>query len=107
MLKKTMLCTSIVMNEIQLDRFGEGQRIRWKMLSGTNDTGATTTIEVGWKRGREWYPFRGGAAAAANRCIRLFGDVCLPSEFIPAARFYVAAVGDVLVLTAAGEVEPE
>jgi len=102
--KATMLATNIVMVELSLDQWGDAQIVRWKQLSAFNDTGATTTIVVGWKRGRQFYPFRGGPGVAANRSIRLFGDVCLPGDFIPTARFYVAAVGDVLVLTAAGEI---
>jgi len=99
----TMLCTNVIMDELSLDRWGDAQKVRWKMISGTNETGITTTIQLGWKRGREWYPFEGANAAAAQRSIWMFADVCLPGDFIPTARFYVAAVGDMLVLTAAGE----
>jgi len=88
-----------------LDAWGTGAMVRWKYLSAFNTTGATTTIVVGWKRGGELYPFHGAAAVAAWDSVDWFADVLLPSEFIPYAHFYVAAVGDALELVVAGEIE--
>jgi len=104
---RSAVCTSATVQDVQLDAIRNGVHIRWKQVTGIDETSATTTCQVGFKRGTEFYPFRGGAIGAAHRSIRLWGDVHLPGEFVPCARFYGATLADTLLLTAAGEVESD
>jgi len=96
------LCTSIVSQDVALDVANPNGDYTWWQISGINRTGVTTTIEVGLKRGNEFYCFRAGAAAAVDRSIRVFGEACAPPGFVPCARFKVAAVGDELELVVSG-----
>jgi len=106
-LRTSAVCVTVVMQSLRLDAWEHAKCICWKMVTGINESSATTLIQVGWARGSRWYPFRGGAAAAAGISISLFGDVCLPGEFVPEVRFFGATLGDTLVLTACGELEPD
>jgi len=100
--KMQALCTSIVTQDVSIDAWPADVCVHWEQISGVNRTGATTTIEVGLKRVGEFYSFRSGAAVAADRSVRLLGDLHAPGDFRPTARFLVAAVGDMLELTCSG-----
>ena len=99
------VCTNATVQDVRLDVWEHSEHIRWKQVSGIDETSAATLCQVGWSRGEQFFPFRGGNLAALGRSIRLFGDVCLPGEYVPTARFYGATLGDTLILTAAGEIE--
>lgn len=102
---KHTVCTSTVQQDVSLDAFNPGCCIRWKQITGIDEDAATTLIQVGWKRNDEFFPFRGAVTAAAGRSVRLFGDVRLPPEYRPTARFFGATLGDDLAVYAAGEME--
>ena len=101
------VCTNATVQDVQLDAIRNDMHIRWKQVTGIDETGAATTCQVGFKRGTQFYPLRGANIAAANRSVRLWGDVHLPGEFVPCARFYGATLADTLLLVAAGEVESD
>lgn len=105
--KMQALCTSDVTQDVSIDTWPADVHIHWEQISGINRGGATTTIEVGLKRGSEFYSFRAGNAGDADRSVRLLGDLNAPGDFRPTARFLVAAVGDMLELTCAGYISEE
>jgi len=96
------ICTSIVSQDVVLDKLTENESYTWHEITGINRTGATTTIEVGLKHGSEFFGYRAGAANAADRSVRLFALVVAPGYFVPCARFKVAALGDLLELVVNG-----
>jgi len=105
--KMTVLCTSIVSQDVSIDAWPNEKTILWDQISGVNRTGATTTIEIGLKRGDEFYGFRAANAAAANQSVETYMGVHAPGDFRPTARFLVAAVGDMLELNCAGHIIDE
>ncbi len=96
------ICTSIVSQDVELNKLTPGKVYTWHEITGVNRTGATTTIEVGLKHGGQFYAFRCGAAAAADRSVRAFSLAVGLGEFVPCARFKVAALGDHLELIVNG-----
>ena len=96
------ICTSIVSQDVVLDKLAAVGPYTWHEISGINRTGGTTTIEVGLKYGSEFFCYRAGAAAQADRSVRLFSFVVAPGDFVPCARFKVAALGDLLELVVNG-----
>ncbi len=97
-----VICTSIVSQDVVLDKLALIGPYTWHEISGINRTAGTTTIEVGLKHGGEFFAYRCAAAAAADRSVRLFSFVVAPGDFVPCARFKVAALGDLLELVVNG-----
>jgi len=96
------ICTSIVSQDVVMDKLTQDQSYTWHEITGINRSGATTTIEVGLKHGSEFFAYRAGPAVAADRSVRLFALVVAPGYFVPCARFKVAALGDLLELVING-----
>jgi len=103
----TVVCTNATVQDVSIDVWDRGANVRWRQVCGIDRDNAPTTLEVGLKRGREYYPFRAATPAAAARSVRLLGQVLAPGNFVPTARFYGATLGDTLELHVAGEVEPD
>ena len=96
------LCTSIVSQDVSLDVAAFPGVYTWHEITGVNRTNATTTIEIGLKRGREFYAYRCANAVAADRSVRLQTHIVAPEGFVPCARFKVAVAGDELELIVNG-----
>jgi len=103
--RRDVVCTNATVQDVRLDVWEHAKCIRWKQISATDESSSVTLCQVGWSRGTVFYMFRGAQIAALGRSVRLFGDVILPGEYVPTARYYGATLGDTLVLTAAGELE--
>lgn len=97
-----VICTSIVSQDVVMNPPTPGETYTWHEITGINRSGATTTIEVGLKYGGEFFAYRCATAAAADRSVRLFSFVVAPGNFVPCARFKVAALGDLLELVVNG-----
>ena len=61
-----VICTSIVSQDVVLDKLTENEAYTWHEITGINRSGATTTIEVGLKYGGEFFAYRCATAAAKN-----------------------------------------
>ncbi|TEU17690.1 MAG: hypothetical protein E3J25_01790 [Anaerolineales bacterium] len=96
------ICTSIVSQDVVLNPPTPGECYTWHEITGINRTAGTTTIEVGLKHGTEFFAYRCAAAAALDRSVRLQTSILAPGEFVPCARFKVAALGDLLELVVNG-----
>ena len=103
--KVTVICTTAVSQDVSVDRWPADKLIRWTQITGVGRSGPATTIEVGLKRSREFYCFRGAVPAAANCSVDMPGLVTASGEFRPTARFKGATVGDTLELNCAGVIE--
>jgi len=101
----TVVCTNNTVQDVSIDVWDRGANVRWRQVCGIDRDNAPTTIEVGVKRGREFYTFRAATPAAAARSVRLLGEFVCSGDFVPTARFYAATLGDTLELYVAGEVE--
>ena len=99
------VCTNATVQDVSIDVWDNNVPVRWKLLAGIDANNAVTVVQVGWRRGREFYPFYGFPAGLAGYCYPVAIDVMLPGEFQPTARFYGATLGDMLSVYAAGEVD--
>ncbi len=95
-------CTSIVSQDVVLNKLVPGETYTWHEITGINRTAGTTTIEVGLKHGGEFFAYRCAAAAAVDRSVRLQTHIIGPGTFVPCARFKVAGLGDLLELVVNG-----
>lgn len=99
------VCSNTTSQDVVLDTRDPREQIRWTQIMGLDRTNAPTTLEVGLKRGSEFYPFNAETPGAAARCIKIDGTVTAPGDFVPCARFLGATSADKLELYAAGYVE--
>ncbi len=97
-----VICTNNVSQDVVLNKLVPGETYTWHEITGINRTAGTTTIEVGVKHGGEFFAYRCATAAALDRSVRLQTSIMAPGEFVPCARFKVAALGDLLELVVNG-----
>jgi len=98
------ICTNATVQDVSIDAWPYDVVATWREVTGIDRDSAPTTIEVGVKRSREFYPFRAATPGAAARSVRLHGCFSAPGDFQPTARFYGATLGDMLELYVAGEI---
>jgi len=103
--KVTAICTSAALQDVSVDRWPADKCICWTQISGVSRSGPATTIEVGLKRSREFYCFRGAVPAVSNCSVDMPGLVTASGEFRPTARFRGATLGETLELNCAGVIE--
>jgi len=101
------VCTNATVQDVSLDEWAAGTMVRWRNIAAIDRDNAPTTLEVGVKRGRQFFPFRAETPGAAARSVRLHGAFLAPGQYRPTARFYGATLGDSLELYVSGEVESE
>ena len=101
------ICTNATVQDVSLDSIENDFPVTWRHIAGINETTANTLTQIGWKRGRTFYPIHGAAPAALGRDVRIMSAATVPGNFKPTARFYGATAGDSLVLVAIGEVYQE
>ena len=103
----TALCTNATVQDVSIDEWNNNVNMIWREVTGIDRSNAPTLLEVGVKRGGNFYPFRSNTPGAAGRSVRLHGQFTAPGQFCPTARFWGATLGDTLELYVAGEVAVE
>jgi len=96
------VCEDATYQDVVLDRLQRPKWYTWYEITGIDRTNKPDCIEVGVKRGRQFYTFRSSTVGAANVGVRLHGRTFATWEFVPCARIWGATLGDELELIVNG-----
>lgn len=99
------LAVSTTVEEIDLPPMSFRVMRSFDVITGINETHATTTIEIGVRQGNTYVAIKRAASAAAAISVGLDAKIWITGEWRAYVRFYGATAADVLKASFMGYVD--